>query len=115
MPRPRKYEDDASRRAAEAERKRESRMSGKPCPENSVSGKPGFVYFQNCPDVPLSVFDGRGYPREYKGRRYVMVARHQGGIDVTSPEHGVVTESDWLARLSLRCDHGRLGWACHVC
>lgn len=109
MPRPRKYEDDAARLKAWRETKRNDET--KPPGET----KPGFVYFKRCPDVPLSVFDGRGYPREYKGRRYVMVARHQGGIDVTSPEHGVVTESDWLARLSLRCDHGRLGWACHVC
>lgn len=65
--------------------------------------------------VPLALFEGcgRGTVRTHTdGRRYVMVARHDGP-DVG--ERGVVAHADWLARLDQRCAHGLAGWSCHAC
>ena len=82
---------------------------------------PGFVAFKDCPDVPHDpkappwLGAGRGVVREYKGRRYVLVARHRGPLDVDALEHGVVTAQDHAARLDQRCEHKRAGWACHAC
>lgn len=56
---------------------------------------------------------GRGVPTEWRGDRYVLVARGQGTHDVG--EHAVVTEADWLLRHDQRCQHGLRGWSCHVC
>ena len=82
---------------------------------------PGFVRFKDCPDVPHDpkappwLGAGRGVVREYKGKRYVLVARHRGVLDVDALEHGVVTADDHAARLNQRCQHKRTGWACHAC
>lgn len=76
---------------------------------------PGFVSFRHQPHVPFALFDGqgRGVVRTHSdGKRYVMVARHQGP-DIG--ELGIVTESDWRARLPQRCGHGLAGWQCHAC
>lgn len=132
MARPKKYASEAERKAAEAERKRLLRMSGKPRPENSdvretdeaethVEAKPpdetnsGFVPFRHQPHVPLALFDGhgRGTVRTHTdGREYVMVSRHTGP-DVG--ELGVISAADWSARLGQLCEHGHRGWACHEC
>ena len=80
---------------------------------------PGFVRFKDCPEVPHGPKDvpwlgaGRGVVREFRGKRYVLVAR--GAVDFEAMEHGVVTEADFVARLDQRCEHKRLGWACHAC
>ena len=82
---------------------------------------PGFVAFKDCPDVPHDpkappwLGAGRGVVREHKGKRYVLVARHRGPLDVDALEHGVVTAQDHAARLDQRCEHKRAGWACHAC
>ena len=82
---------------------------------------PGFVAFRDCPDVPHDpkappwLGAGRGVVREHKGKRYVLVARHRGNVDLDALEHGVVTAQDFAARLDQRCEHKRIGWACHAC
>ena len=87
----------------------------------AVVPTPGFVKFVDQPHVPHGPKDvpwlgaGRGVVREFKGKRYVLVARHRGPLDLEALEHGVVTESDFTARLDQRCEHKRLGWACHEC
>ena len=78
-----------------------------------------FVRFRDQPQVPHDckadpwIGAGRGTVREYKGRRLVLVAR--GTTDPDAPEHGVVTEADWTARLAQTCEHGLKGWSCHEC
>ena len=80
---------------------------------------PGFVAFVDCPDVPHDcradpwIGAGRGTVRAYKGLHYVLVAR--GTADPERPEHGVVSATDWHARLAQHCAHGLAGWACHAC
>ena len=87
----------------------------------AVVPTPGFVKFVDQPHVPHGPKDvpwlgaGRGVVREFKGKRYVLVARHRGPLDLEALEHGVVTEGDFVARLDQRCEHKRLGWACHEC
>ena len=80
---------------------------------------PVFVAFADCSGVPHDckadpwIGAGRGTARTHKGRRFVLVAR--GTADLDAPEHGVVTEADWLARLAQTCEHGLKGWSCHEC
>ncbi len=80
---------------------------------------PGFVAFRDQPHVPHDhtvapwVGAGRGTPREYRGALYVLVAR--GTPDPAMPEHGVVTDADWHARLAQHCQHNLAGWSCHSC
>ena len=87
----------------------------------AVVPTPGFVRFVDQPHVPHDpkappwLGAGRGVVREYKGKRYVLVARHRGPLDVDALEHGVVTAQDHAARLNQRCEHKRAGWACHAC
>ena len=87
----------------------------------AVVPTPGFVAFKDCPDVPHDpkappwLGAGRGVVREFKGKGYVLVARHRGPLDVDALEHGVVTADDHAARLNQRCQHKRAGWACHAC
>ena len=82
---------------------------------------PGFVAFRDCPEVPHSptaapwLGAGRGVVRDWKGKQYVLVARHRGNVDLDALEHGVVTADDHAARLNQRCQHKRAGWACHAC
>ena len=87
----------------------------------AVVPTPGFVKFVDQPHVPHGPKDvpwlgaGRGVVREFKGKQYVLVARHRGNVDLGALEHGVVTAGDFVARLDQRCEHKRLGWACHEC
>ncbi len=74
-----------------------------------------FIRFRHCQHVPFALFDGhgRGTVRTHSdGKRYVMVARHDGP---DLGELGIVTAADWSARLSRRCGHGLAGWQCHAC
>ena len=79
-------------------------------------GRPAeFVRFRHQPHVPMALFDGhgRGTVRTHTdGKRYVMVARHDGP---DLGELGVVTAADWRARLAQRCGHNLAGWQCHAC
>ena len=81
----------------------------------------GFVWFVDQPHVPHDVTKapwvgyGRMVPVTYKGTSYVLIARHRGPVDVDAPQDGVVTATDWHARLNQRCEHDRDGWACHAC
>ena len=134
MAMPRKYDTEAQRKAARLEAQRLRRV--KPIEADSSKMKPideevkpieaasaggtsdppsCFVHFRHCPHVPLSLFDGhgRGTVRTHSdGRRYVMVARHDGP---DLGELGIVTAADWQARLGQRCGHGFAGWQCHAC
>lgn len=82
---------------------------------------PGFVSFVDQPHVPHDpqappwLGAGRGVVRTYKGRSYVLVARHTGNVAPDALEHGVVTAYDHAARLTQRCEHKLTGWACHQC
>ena len=74
-----------------------------------------FVRFRHQPHVPFKLFygHGRGTVRVHTdGKQYVMVSRHEGS---DLGELGVVTATDWQARLGQRCEHGNSGWACHTC
>ena len=94
---------------------RTGKLPTPPCPS------PGFVAFKDQPHVPHDpqaapwLGAGRGVVREYKGRSYVLVARHRGPVDPDALEHGVVTATDHAARLGQRCEHKRTGWQCHQC
>lgn len=79
----------------------------------------GFVGCRDVPGVPHDADAepwagvGRGVPTEWRGDRYVLVARGHGTHDIG--EHAVVSEADWLLRHDQRCQHGLRGWSCHVC
>lgn len=121
MARPKKWGSDAERKRAA--RSPDNRTEA--CPETPLERPETPIRTNACPDsfvpyrpqphVPLALFEGygRGTVRTHAdGRRYVMVARHDGP-DVG--ELGVVTHADWLARLAQRCAHGLAGWSCHAC
>lgn len=104
----------------------ESPNPDKPCPVTPAAGgePPGYsarfvrfldqVHVPHDPMSPPWMGAGRGVARDWQGRRYVLIARHRGAIDLSAPEHGVVTEADYRARLAQRCAHSA-GWACHYC
>ena len=139
MGRPRQYGSEQERRAARLKAQAKRRRGEAETLAGAVEMKPkpaeceaetlddevpearthGFVSFADCPDVPHDckadpwIGAGRGTARTHKGRRFVLVAR--GTADLDAPEHGVVKEADWLARLAQTCEHGLKGWACHEC
>ena len=99
---------------------REYLRTGK-LPPRPTGRSTGFVAFKDCPEVPHDpqaapwLGAGRGVVREYKGKAYVLVARHRGNVEPDALEHGVVTAQDHAARLNQRCEHKHAGWQCHAC
>lgn len=63
------------------------------------------------PEIDQSIFDGKG--RFFPVDGYVLISL--GRVPDDMPEHGVVTEKDWLARLDHKCKHGYSGWTCKAC
>ena len=127
MSRPKKWASAADRQAAYRAKRNETGVT-KPCYETMPCDEtpcdetpcsdvplPSFVPFRHQAHVPLALFDGFGrgtIRRHTDGRDYVLVSRHTGP-DVG--ELGVVSATDWSARLGQRCEHGQAGWACHRC
>ena len=127
MARPRKWNSDAERMAAKRVNERINEHVNEHVAEHArqVSASAGtvtdtsFVAFVDQSHVPRDSMaapwsgSGRGMPREHNGTLYVLVAR--GTTDPARPEHGVVTLTDWRARLGQRCEHNLAGWSCHSC
>lgn len=133
MARPRQYSSAAERQAAfKARNNVTSAASNVTAEPSNVTEDGGFVTepvtllptepsnvtlapFRHQPHVPLSLFDGqgRGTVRTHTdGRAYVMVSRHAGS---DLGELGIVSATDWHARLGQHCQHGHAGWSCHTC
>lgn len=102
MSRPRKW-------SSESERLRSYRNRT----ETPDSVPKPFTAFRAAPGIPTDVTQppwlgaGRCVVREWKGSRYVLIARQNGSA--------AVTEADWLSRLGQECLHGKKGWSCHIC
>jgi len=137
MGRPRKYANDAERKAADRVRKMNKRTNqDAECPNNQdkrtelvVNGQNkrtdieppskrthenNYTPFAWHPEVDLKIFDGHGRFSPVNG--FVLVSRRSEPNGNTI--HGVVTEHDWRARLDQSCVHDgqRLaGWSCKEC
>lgn len=59
-------------------------------------------------DIDQEIFKGVGRGVPVSG--YVLVSK-----DSENSENIVVSEKDWLARLSNICSHGFNGWSCKAC
>jgi hypothetical protein len=102
MSRPRKWSSESERlRAYRNRTETPIRTETPPIRTEFAEGVP------TDPQQPPWLGAGRGVAREWKGTRYVLIARQDGCA--------AVAEDVWLNRLGAECEHGRKGWSCRLC
>jgi len=105
MGRPKKWENDAERKASKRTESNSKRTETEVvCPDTRVNGQ-----INGLPDV--SSFDGHGRGVPVNG--YVLISL--GAVEEGKPEGMVISEAIWRDRLDKRCQHGLLGWSCKKC